>query len=194
MQKTHLYGPGTVLGAFIDLTAGDGPFAEAIALCLAQGVTQRRTERADAAMLTLAARGDLPADRLGRQLGRLARAGEVRPGRVADALERAVEGGAYAGVWRILAAALPVLCPEPGERPAHRLDRLIALGLRTARWTGALRRGPGDRRAGRAQGVVEHRPRGPRPGRVPHGLRARSDGSVFAPHRTTTTRSPGAGR
>ncbi|MCQ0005866.1 hypothetical protein [Actinomadura madurae] len=119
MQKTHLYGPGTVLGAFIDLTAGDGPFAEAIALCLAQGVTQRRTERADAAMLTLAARGDLPADRLGRQLGRLARAGEVRPGGGADALERAVEGGAYAGVWRILAAALPVLCPEPGERPAH---------------------------------------------------------------------------
>ncbi|MEO3829592.1 hypothetical protein [Actinomadura sp. B10D3] len=48
-----------------------------------------------------------------------------------------MESGAYADVWRILAAALPVLCPEPGERPVHGLDRLIALGLRTARWTGA---------------------------------------------------------
>lgn len=50
--------------------------------------------------------------------------------------------GAHADVWRAIAASLPVLCPEPGDRPAHGLDRLIALGLRTARWSNARGRIP----------------------------------------------------
>jgi hypothetical protein len=137
LRQQYHYGPGTALGEIIDLTAGDGPFAEAIALCLARQLVQRRSERADSALLTMAVRGDLPAAALGRHLGRLARDGEIQPVRGVEALERAVEAGAHADVWRVIAAALPVLCPEPGRRPVHALDRLIALGLRTARWAGA---------------------------------------------------------
>ncbi|WP_207936455.1 DUF6493 family protein, partial [Actinomadura sp. KC216] len=134
---TSPVGNGASVARFVEVTRGDGPFAEAIGHFLARALAPRRHAEADRALLTMAARGDLPAAELGRHIGRLARAGEIQPVRIIEALERAAEAGAYAQVWDVIAAALPVLCPEPGERPVHGLKRLIALGLRTARWSGA---------------------------------------------------------
>ncbi|TDD31596.1 hypothetical protein E1287_25885 [Actinomadura sp. KC06] len=131
------FGTGMSVGAFVEVTRGDGPFAEAVGHFLARELVQRRHDQADGALLTMAARGDLPAAELGRHIGRLALDGEIQPVRIIEALERAAEAGAYAQIWDVIAAALPVLCPEPGERPVHGLKRLIALGRRTARWSGA---------------------------------------------------------
>lgn len=131
------YGEGLRVGELVELTPGDGPFAEAIAHFLARQLAERRSGRADETLRTLAARGDLPAAALGRHIGRLMSDGEIRPVRIAEALDRAAEAGAYRQAWEVIAAALPVLCPEPGERPVNSLDRLLALGLKTARWSGA---------------------------------------------------------
>ncbi|MFI0484014.1 DUF6493 family protein [Actinomadura sp. 9N215] len=131
---------GTSVGELVRLTPGDGPFAEAVGHFLARQLVLRRHDEADAALLTMAACGDLPTAEFGRHLGRLALDGDIQPVRIIEALERAADAGAYAPVWDTVAAALPVLCPGPGERPVHGLNRLIALGLKTARWSGA--RGP----------------------------------------------------
>ncbi|WP_346040558.1 DUF6493 family protein [Actinomadura chokoriensis] len=131
------FGPGVPVGEIIALTAGTGPFTEAVAHFLARRLAERRNEAAGDTLLTMAARGDLPAADLGRHIGHLVRDGEIRPVRIVEALERAADEGAHAEVWTAIAEALPVLCPEPGERPVNSLDRLIALGLKTARWSGA---------------------------------------------------------
>ncbi|TMQ99868.1 hypothetical protein ETD83_17915 [Actinomadura soli] len=135
--------PGMPVGEFIEITRADGPFAEAVGYFLARQLVLRGHGEADRALLTMAARGDLPAAEFGRHIGRLARDGTVQPVRIIEALERAADAGAYARIWDVIAAALPVLCPEPGERPVHGLKRLIALGLRTARWSGARGAVPG---------------------------------------------------
>ncbi|MFI0373358.1 DUF6493 family protein [Actinomadura sp. 1N219] len=134
---TYSFSYGTSVGELVRLVPGDGPFAEAVGHFLARQLVLRRHDEADRALLTMAARGDLPAAEFGRHLGRLARDGDVQLVRIVEALERAAEAGAYPQIWDVIAAALPVLCPEPGERPLHGLKRLIALGLRTARWSGA---------------------------------------------------------
>ncbi|GAA4241370.1 DUF6493 family protein [Actinomadura meridiana] len=128
---------GTSVGRFVQLTRGDGPFAEAVGHFLARQLVLRRHDRADAALLTMSARGDLPTTEFGRQLARLIQSGDIQPARIIDALERAADAGAYPAIWNTIAAALPLLCPEPGQRPVHGLDRLIALGLKTARWSNA---------------------------------------------------------
>ncbi|MFA1548672.1 DUF6493 family protein [Actinomadura chokoriensis] len=128
---------GGPVGELIDLSPGDGPFAEAVAHLLALQLVERHSGNADKALLTMAARGDLPATALGRHIGRLLRTGEIRPSRIIEALERAADAGAYTEVWAAIAAALPIVCPKPGERPVHALDRLLVLGLKTARWSGA---------------------------------------------------------
>ncbi|GAA2141299.1 DUF6493 family protein [Actinomadura napierensis] len=125
---------GAPVSALIELVPGDGPFAEAVAYFLARELVG---ERAAGPLLTLAGRGDLPAAALGRHIGRLALAGEIKLVRVVEALEGAAEAGAYAQVWDVIAAALPVLHPEPGRRSLFAHDRLIALGTRTARWAKA---------------------------------------------------------
>src|SRR5690606_24710597 len=93
------FGPGVRVGEFVRLTAGDGPVAEAVAHFLARQLVERRAEDADGALLTMAARGDLPAAALGRHIGLLVRGGEIRPVRIFEALERAADAGAYAQVW-----------------------------------------------------------------------------------------------
>ncbi|MFB4296335.1 DUF6493 family protein [Actinomadura sp. NTSP31] len=133
-EWSHLYIP---VSALVDRTSGTGPLAEAVAFFLACQLALPDDPEAGEALPTLAARGDLPAAALGRHIGRLALAGEIKLVRVVEALEGAAEAGAYAEVWDVIAAALPVLHPEPGRRPPFAHDRLIALGARTARWAKA---------------------------------------------------------
>ncbi|MGI5325948.1 DUF6493 family protein [Actinomadura nitritigenes] len=128
---------GMPVSVLVDRTPGTGPLAEAVAFFLACQLAHPDDEDAGEALLTLAARGDLPAAALGRHIGRLALAGEIKLVRVVEALERAAEAGAYTQVWETIAAALPLLHPEPGQRPPFAHDRLIALGARTARWAKA---------------------------------------------------------
>ncbi|MFC4056444.1 DUF6493 family protein [Actinomadura syzygii] len=142
VEGRYVFEVGAPVEEVIELVPGDGPFAEAVGHFLARQLTARRSGRADLALHTMAVRGDLPAGAFGRHIGRLVLDGDVRLVRIIDALERAVDVGAYAAVWQTIAAALPVLCPEPGKRPVHGLDRLIALGLRTARWSNARTRIP----------------------------------------------------
>ncbi|MBE1533871.1 hypothetical protein [Actinomadura algeriensis] len=126
--------------ALLELVPADGMYAEHVAEFLARRLADRdrRPDRhPDRRFLDVCARGDLPAAAMGRNVARLLLAGDARPSLVTGGLERAAEAGAFAGVWRVLAAALPMLCPEPGERPVHGLDRLFELGTRTARWCGA---------------------------------------------------------
>ncbi|HEU5023742.1 MAG TPA: DUF6493 family protein [Spirillospora sp.] len=128
---------GAPVQVVTDLMPGGGPFAEAVAHALAFKLVKPYHKAADASMLSLAARGDLPAAALGRHIARLALAGEIKLVRAVEALQRAADAGAYAQVWDVIAAALPVLHPEPGRRALHAHDRLIALGTRTARWAEA---------------------------------------------------------
>ncbi|WP_433147555.1 DUF6493 family protein [Actinomadura nitritigenes] len=128
---------GMPVSVLVDRTSGTGALAEAVAFFLACQLALPDDEEAGETLLVLAARGDLPAAALGRHIGRLALAGRIKLVRVVEALERAAEAGAYAEVWETIAAALPLLHPEPGQRPPFAHDRLIALGARTARWAKA---------------------------------------------------------
>ncbi|GGV26590.1 hypothetical protein GCM10010182_56650 [Actinomadura cremea] len=126
----------SVATALLELVPANGMYAEHVADYLARRLGDRRRSP-DQTFLDICARGELPAAEVGRRIARLLLEGDVRPSLMTGGLERVAEAGAFADVWRVLATALPLLCPEPGERPVHGLDRLFELGTRTARWCGA---------------------------------------------------------
>ncbi|MCX5380443.1 hypothetical protein [Streptomyces sp. NBC_00091] len=64
------------------------------------------------ALLVLAARGELDAPLLGRELAAMVALGTVKPNRLADAARAAVAAGAYATLWAVLAEVLPALLPS----------------------------------------------------------------------------------
>ncbi|MGH3279971.1 MAG: hypothetical protein ACRDNW_12655 [Trebonia sp.] len=88
-----------------------GPAGYAVHIALARGLTNspHRDDPTVDALLVLAARGQLDAELLGRQLEKLLRDEEVQAGRVAGSLSAAAETGAHGTVWAILKAALPCL-------------------------------------------------------------------------------------
>ncbi|NKZ08541.1 hypothetical protein [Actinomadura latina] len=73
----------------------------------------------------------------GAALGRLVALGRVPLSRTLKALTSAADAGAHAGVWTILAAALPHVLPEPGGRAPAGLPSMITLAARLAEITGA---------------------------------------------------------
>ncbi|MFI7367942.1 DUF6493 family protein [Streptomyces sp. NPDC050149] len=94
------------------LAAAGGPAGPALHLAVATGLGARYPEdrlRAVDALLTLTARGDLNALRLGGDLAELIGLGTVKPGRLADSLRTAAATGACATTWAVLAAVLPAL-------------------------------------------------------------------------------------
>ncbi len=98
----------------------DGPAGYAVHLALARGLAHG-TQVDDAtvdALLVLAARGQLNAGLLGRQLETLLRAGMLHANRVAASLRAAAETGAYGTVWAVVEAALPGLLRETPHRDA----------------------------------------------------------------------------
>jgi hypothetical protein len=88
-----------------------GPAGYAVHLGLARGLANRPhgDEATVDALLVLAARGQLDAGLLGRQLETLLRASLLEASRVADSLRAAAETGAYATVWAVIEVALPGL-------------------------------------------------------------------------------------
>ncbi|WUI02270.1 DUF6493 family protein [Spirillospora sp. NBC_00431] len=142
MAGTEDYGWGQ--GAVTaDLAEADGPTGAAtgtlLACALANGDQHERAAAVEA-VLAFAGRGHLPAAETGTALGRLAALGRITLPRAVKALTAAADGGAHAGVWTTLAAALPHALPEPGERAPAGTPDMLALATRLAETTGA--RGP----------------------------------------------------
>jgi hypothetical protein len=131
--------------AFLPLLAESGGAAgEAVHLCLAYGLGARHPEdrlAAVDALLTLAARGQLDAARLGADLGQLIRRGAVKPVRLAESARTAAATGANATVWEMLRHTLPVLLAElavgGANTPARGLGDLLAVAAECAERCGA---------------------------------------------------------
>ncbi|MBT2442434.1 hypothetical protein J7E93_20435 [Streptomyces sp. ISL-36] len=134
-------------GAAEDLTAlaeADGPVGPALHLALALGLGCRHAEdrlTAVDALLVLAARGELDAERLGATLAGLVDEGTVKANRLAEAVRTAAATGAYATTWSVLAGALPELLAA--GRPVHGLGELLAVAADCAERCGATGEIPG---------------------------------------------------
>lgn len=116
------------------LAESGGAAGDAVHLCVAYGLGARHPEdrlAAVDALLVLAARGQLDADRLGADLGQLVRRGAVKPTRLADAARTAAETGADATVWQVLRNTLPILLADlaTGGTPGAAGPSTVARGL-----------------------------------------------------------------
>lgn len=92
-----------------------GPAGPALHAAVAAGLGGRYVESrrpAVEALLVLAARGDLDARLLGRELAAMTALGTVKPNRLADAARSAAAAGAHATLWTVLAEVLPTLLPS----------------------------------------------------------------------------------
>ncbi|MFF0483508.1 DUF6493 family protein [Streptomyces sp. NPDC004435] len=117
-----------VTGPLTLLAEGEGQVGRAVALVLAFGLGCRDADdrlRAVDALLVLAARGDLDARQVGRDLAWLLAERSMKPNRLADAARTAAATGAYGTVWTILSEALPTLLEA--ETPMRGLGELLAI-------------------------------------------------------------------
>ncbi|MFC7037483.1 DUF6493 family protein [Nonomuraea rubra] len=123
------------------LAGADGPMGEAAALVQAYFVADRAwsadPEERARPLVELAARGELAAEEVGRQLALLVRRTELKPGPVFETLESAAALGAHREVWRIMTGFLAGFLPGPGERTHTRHAQGLTFALRAARWAGA---------------------------------------------------------
>ncbi|WP_049565775.1 DUF7824 domain-containing protein [Nonomuraea sp. SBT364] len=85
------------------------------------------------ALITLAARDQVPAAALGAAVAHLVRSEVVKLNRVIAALDEVTLSGGHAAVWAVIAATLPRLLPADGARPRAGLPDLLAAGARAAR-------------------------------------------------------------
>nr|WP_055502869.1 DUF6493 family protein [Nonomuraea pusilla] len=119
----------------------EGPAGDGVALVLASFLGRRAWD-GDLApgtklLLDLAARGGLPAERVGAQLAAQLRRSWQKLGPVLASLEGAALNGAHREVWEVLTGFLPGYLPGPGERPHSGHTQALAFALRAARWAGA---------------------------------------------------------
>ncbi|MEU6727536.1 DUF6493 family protein [Nonomuraea wenchangensis] len=120
----------------VDLVHGEGPLGTGAAYALACGMGQAQAAgRAAAgdALLTLAARGEVPAAELAEVVTKLVKSEYVKLNRVVAVLDDVTQSGAHEAVWEVVARLLPGLLPEDGERPRAGLADLLAVGARAAR-------------------------------------------------------------
>ncbi|GAA3409467.1 hypothetical protein [Streptosporangium vulgare] len=120
-----------------ELVLLDGPPGAAVALVLAGLLGTPDMPEAVDILLTMAGRGDLPAAELGRQAAALVGHDRVKLVHLTAALGAASRQGAHEEVWAAVAAALPSLLPQAGQRPRHGLAEFVALAATTAAWCGA---------------------------------------------------------
>lgn len=121
------------------LTATDGQPGEAIALLVAYFLLNRKWNRASSGvslLLDLAARGDLPAAEVGRQLALLLRRTWLKPVSLRESMELAADRGGH-HLWQVMTGLLPVYLPGPGERAHAAHTQALALAARIADRTGA---------------------------------------------------------
>ena len=112
-----------------------GPAGYSVHLALAFGlIWQTETDSVVDAVLVLAARKQLDADLLGRQLEALLNHGWAYADKASASLRTAAETGAYATVWSVLRAALPGLL---GDTPVRGAAAMLALAVECASRCGA---------------------------------------------------------
>ncbi|GIH93596.1 DUF6493 family protein [Planobispora siamensis] len=128
---------GAELRSMAELAWSDGPDGPALALLIAHRLTGHDRDAALSELLTLAARGRLPAADLGEQLAYRVRWDGLALGEIIPVLAQAAHQGAYRDVWRVVAAMLPRLLPVTGQEPPRGLPGLAELGVATAGWAGA---------------------------------------------------------
>ncbi|MBC2902695.1 DUF6493 family protein [Streptomyces cupreus] len=126
------------------LAESDGAAGPALHLGLAYALGARHEEdrlAAVDALLVLAARGQLDAERLGADLGELMGSGTVKPARLVESVRTAAATGANATIWGILRHTLPALLAGlTGERPPappRGLPDLLAVAADCAERSGA---------------------------------------------------------
>ncbi|MFI6018529.1 DUF6493 family protein [Streptomyces sp. NPDC051287] len=128
------------------LAESGGAAGESTRLCVAYGLGARHPEdrlAAVDALLVLAARGQLDAERLGADLGQLVRRGAVKPLRLAESARTAAATGANTTIWEMLRHTLPVLLADlpaagagtPGA--ARGLGELLSVAAECAERCGA---------------------------------------------------------
>jgi hypothetical protein len=126
------------------LAESDGAAGPALHLGVAYALGARHEEdrlAAVDALLVLAARGQLDAERLGADLGELMGRGAVKPVRLVESVRTAAATGANSTVWEILRHTLPALLAGlAGDRPPappRGLADLLALAADCAERAGA---------------------------------------------------------
>ncbi|MFG6200664.1 DUF6493 family protein [Nonomuraea sp. JJY05] len=125
--------------ALVGLAHADGPLGSAVAHALACGMGHTNAaDRAAAtdALLTLAARGRVPAQVLAQTLTKLVAEGFLKLNRVVSVLDDATQAGAHEAVWEVVVRLLPGVLPQEGERPRAGVADLLAAGARAARIAG----------------------------------------------------------
>ncbi|WP_328869839.1 DUF6493 family protein [Streptomyces sp. NBC_00287] len=126
------------------LAESDGAAGPALHLGLAYALGARHEEdrlAAVDALLVLAAREQLDAERLGTDLGELVGSGAVKPARLVESVRTAAATGANATIWEMLRHTLPALLGDlTGDRPPtppRGLGDLVAVAADCAERSGA---------------------------------------------------------
>ncbi|SDH38553.1 hypothetical protein SAMN05421505_1155 [Sinosporangium album] len=126
-------------GVLLPLAQADGPVGLATATALAAGMGNAhlgdRTVASEA-LITLAARGQAPVYEIASVVVELVEADFLVLGRVASALDAAVQGGACHAVWHIASGVLAGLLPQPGAKPRAGLADLLAIAVQAAALVG----------------------------------------------------------
>ncbi|MEU7858195.1 DUF6493 family protein [Nonomuraea sp. NPDC049141] len=130
------WGAGMVPADITGLEIAQGPMGESTAVILAFLLADSMPSVIPL-VLSMAARGELPAEAIGRQLALILRRTwqETRP--AIAALTELADAGGHQEVWRILRALLPGMLPQEGQRITVTHAELVAFAADVARWTGA---------------------------------------------------------
>ncbi|GAB1818944.1 hypothetical protein [Herbidospora sp. RD11066] len=118
------------------LAASDGPMGEATAVIFAYQLAGR-VPGTIPVILQMAARGNLPAEAMGRQLALVIRRTWIETRPVIAVLTELAEAGGHHVVWRILRALLPELLPGEDQRITVTHSDLVAFAADVAVWSGA---------------------------------------------------------
>ncbi|NUS08015.1 MAG: hypothetical protein HOV97_36260, partial [Nonomuraea sp.] len=130
------WGAGVNATEVTGLEIAQGPTGESTAVILAF-LLARGADGLIPLVLSMAARGELPAEAIGRQLALVLRRTwlETRP--AVAALTELADAGGHHEVWGILRGLLPGMVPGEGQRATVTQAELVAFAADVARWTGA---------------------------------------------------------
>ncbi|MFI6920109.1 hypothetical protein ACIBIZ_09150 [Nonomuraea spiralis] len=118
------------------LEIAQGPLGESTAAILAFLLADNAPDVIPL-VLSMAARGDLPAEAIGRQLALTLRRTWRETRAAVAALTALADAGGHHEVWRVLRALLPGMLPGEGRRVTVTHTELVAFAADVAGWTGA---------------------------------------------------------
>ncbi|MEU8364772.1 hypothetical protein AB0C27_53050 [Nonomuraea sp. NPDC048882] len=119
-----------------DLELAQGPLGEATAVILAYLLVSGVPDMIPL-ILRMAAKSELPAEAIGRQLALVLRRTWLQTRPAIAVLTELADAGGHHEVWRILRVLLPELLPREGQRASVTHTELVAFAADVAGWTGA---------------------------------------------------------